>query len=274
MYYNGIVIVKIPEGGFMLSFWDWVGLILNNYSGFLLKGTLFTVLLAIVGTVVGFLIGLLIGVYKTLPIRDEDPMIKKVLYKVFNFILSAYIEIFRSTPMMVQATVIFYGVAYIWAIRLDVITAAMFIISINTGAYMAEIVRGGIISVDKGQFEATHSIGMTHFQSMLFVILPQAIRNILPAIGNQFVINIKDSCVLNVIGVTELFFQTKSIAGATFQTFPPYLITCVIYFVLCFSITQLLRYFETKMDGADTYTIYGTEPVINGADTLKRGDVN
>ena len=117
--------------------------------------------------------------------------------------------------------------------------------------------------------------GVTMFKyndAMLYVILPQAIRNILPATGNQFIINIKDSCVLSVISVTELFFQTKSAAGATFQTFPAYFIACVIYFVLCFSITQILRYVETKMDGSDTYTIYGTEPVINGADTLKRGD--
>ena len=239
----------------------------------LLKGTGFTILLAIVGTGVGFLIGLLIGIYKTLPIRDEDPIAKKILFKVFNFLLSVYIEVFRSTPMMVQACVIFYGFAYMTGLRLNVTTAAMIIISINTGAYMAEIVRGGIISVDKGQFEATHSIGMTHFQSMLYVILPQAIRNILPATGNQFIINIKDSCVLSVISVTELFFQTKSAAGATFQTFPAYFIACVIYFVLCFSITQILRKLETRMDGSETYTIYGTEPVINGADTLKRGDV-
>lgn len=255
------------------TFFDWVQLILTDYSGMLLKGTGFTILLAIVGTGVGFLIGLLIGIYKTLPIRDEDPIAKKILFKVFNFLLSVYIEVFRSTPMMVQACVIFYGFAYMTGLRLNVTTAAMIIISINTGAYMAEIVRGGIISVDKGQFEATHSIGMTHFQSMLYVILPQAIRNILPATGNQFIINIKDSCVLNVIGVTELFFQTKSITGATFQFFPAYLITCAIYFVLCFSITQALRYLENKMEGSDTYTIYGTEPVINGADTLKRGDV-
>ena len=174
--------------------------------------------------------------------------------------------------MMVQATVIFYGAAFLFQLRLDPVNAGMFIISINTGAYMAEIVRGGIISVDKGQFEATHSIGMTHFQAMAFVVLPQAIRNIMPALGNQFIINIKDSCVLSVISVTELFFQTKSAAGATFQTFPAYFIACIIYFILCFGITQLLRYLETRMDGADTYTIYGTEPVINGADTLKRGD--
>ena len=256
----------------MGDFFQWVQVILDNYGMLLAKGTGITILLAIVGTGVGFLIGLLIGVYKTLPIRDEDPAIKKILYKVFSFILSAYIEVFRSTPMMVQATVIYYGAAFMFSLRLDPVMAGMFIISINTGAYMAEIVRGGIISVDKGQFEATHSIGMTHFQSMRYVILPQAIRNILPATGNQFIINIKDSCVLSVISVTELFFQTKSAAGATFQTFPAYFIACVIYFVLCFSITQILRKLETRMDGSETYTIYGTEPVINGADTLKRGD--
>ena len=256
----------------LANFFNTVMMILNNYGGLLAKGTGVTILLAIVGTGVGFLIGLLIGVYKTLPIREDDSTLKKVLYKVFSFLLSAYIEVFRSTPMMVQATVIFYGAAWAFGLRLDPVTAGMFIISINTGAYMAEIVRGGIISVDKGQFEATHSIGMTHFQSMLYVILPQAIRNILPATGNQFIINIKDSCVLSVISVTELFFQTKSAAGATFQTFPAYFIACVIYFVLCFSITQILRKLETRMDGSETYTIYGTEPVINGADTLKRGD--
>lgn len=255
-----------------MEFFHWVQVILNNYGALLLRGTSITILLAIVGTLAGFLIGLLIGVYKTLPIRKEDPLIKRILFKIFNFILSAYIEIFRSTPMMVQATVIFYGAAFMFQLRLDPIQAGMFIISINTGAYMSEIVRGGIISVDKGQFEATHSIGMTHFQSMFYVVLPQAIRNIMPALGNQFIINIKDSCVLSVISVTELFFQTKSAAGATFQTFPAYFIACVVYFILCFGITQLLRYLETRMDGSDTYTIYGTEPVINGADTLKRGD--
>lgn len=255
-----------------MEFFHWVQVILNNYGALLLRGTGITILLAIVGTLAGFLIGLLIGVYTTLPIRKEDPLIKRILFKIFNFILSAYIEIFRSTPMMVQATVIFYGAAFMFQLRLDPIQAGMFIISINTGAYMSEIVRGGIISVDKGQFEATHSIGMTHFQSMFYVVLPQAIRNIMPALGNQFIINIKDSCVLSVISVTELFFQTKSAAGATFQTFPAYFIACVVYFILCFGITQLLRYLETRMDGSDTYTIYGTEPVINGADTLKRGD--
>ena len=256
----------------IMEFFQEVLLILNRYGPLLLEGTKVTVILAIVGTVVGFIIGLLIGIYKTIPIRKEDPLLKRVLFNVFNFILSAYIEIFRSTPMMVQAMIIFYGIAEITGITMDRMAAGMFIISINTGAYMAEIVRGGIISVDKGQFEATHSIGMTHFQSMLYVILPQAIRNIMPAVGNQLIINMKDSCVLSVISVADLFFATKSAAGAMFIFFPTFFIAGVIYFVLCFSSTSLLRYLETKMDGSDTYTIYGTDPIINGADTLKRGD--
>ena len=134
-------------------------------------------------------------------------------------ILIIYIEFFRGTPMIVQAMVIFYGSALAFGIDMDRTVAAIFIVSINTGAYMAEIVRGGVISIDKGQFEAAQAIGMNHVQTMLHVVLPQVIRNILPATGNQFIINIKDTSVLNVIGVTELFFQTKSVAGNNFQIF-------------------------------------------------------
>ncbi len=128
-------------------------------------------------------------------------------------------------------------------------------VSINTGAYMAEIARGGIVSIDKGQFEAAHSIGMTHAQTMINVILPQAIRNILPATGNEFVINIKDTSVLNVITVSELFFMTKSVKGAIYRSFEPFFITCVIYFVLTFTVTRILRAIERKMDGPSSYVL-------------------
>ena len=164
----------------LANFFNTVIMILNNYGGLLAKGTGVTILLAIVGTGVGFLIGLLIGVYKTLPIREDDSTLKKVLYKVFSFLLSAYIEVFRSTPMMVQATVIFYGAAWAFGLRLDPVTAGMFIISINTGAYMAEIVRSGINAIDKGQIEASRSLGMSQTQTMFNVVLPQAIKNVLP----------------------------------------------------------------------------------------------
>ena len=163
---------------------------------------------------------------------------KKAFLKLINVILSIYIEFFRGTPMIVQAMVIYYGSALAFGYDMDPIAAAIFIVSINTGAYMAEIVRGGIVSVDKGQFEAAHAIGMNHIQTMWNVVLPQVIRNILPATGNQFVINIKDTSVLNVISVTELYFETKSIAGNNFRYFESFLVACMIYFVMTFTVQE------------------------------------
>ena len=125
---------------------------------------------------------------------------------------------------------------------------------------MAEIVRGGIVSVDKGQFEAAQAIGMNHFQTMMNVVLPQVVRNILPATGNQFVINIKDTSVLNVISVSELYFLTKSVAGNNFRYFESFFVACVLYFVMTFIVTRILLYLERKLEGPDNYTmIHGEE---------------
>ena len=124
---------------------------------------------------------------------------------------------------------------------------------------MAEIVRGGIISIDKGQFEGAMSIGMTHTQTMLKVIIPQVMRNILPSVSNEFVINIKDTSVLNVIGVTELYYFSGIIKRQNFQTFQTYLVVCVLYFIMTFTVTRLLRYIEKKLDGNDNYTIFGSQ---------------
>ena len=133
------------------------------------------------------------------------------------------------------------------------------VVSVNTGAYMAEIVRGGILSIDKGQTEAAIAVGMSHWQRMTTVILPQAIRNILPSVANEFVVNIKDSSVLNVISVTEVFFQSKSAAGTYFRYFEVFFITAVIYFILTFTFTRLLRLLEKKLSGASSYTVYGSQ---------------
>ncbi|MEG1172619.1 amino acid ABC transporter permease, partial [Carnobacterium sp.] len=146
-----------------------------------------------------------------------------------------------------------------FGIDIDRIVAAIFIVSINTGAYMSEIVRGGIVSIDKGQFEAAQAIGMNHIQTMTNVVLPQVFRNILPATGNEFVINIKDTSVLNVISVTELFFQTKSIAGNNFRYFESFFVACVIYFVMTFTVTRILRYVERRLDGPDNYIMYANQ---------------
>lgn len=234
---------------------DWIVQILQTYWPMFLRGAGITLLISITGTVVGFVIGLLAGIIRTIPVENGANPLKKVFFKLVNILISVYVEIFRGTPMMVQAMIIYYGSAALFDIHLNNIIAGIFIVSINTGAYMSEIVRGGIISIDKGQFEGAHAIGMTHWQTMRCVVIPQVIRNILPATGNEFVINIKDTSVLNVIAVTELFFQTKSIAGNNFRYFEAYLITSVIYLILTFTITRLLRIVERKLDGPQNYII-------------------
>jgi len=240
------------------TFFSRIGNIIKTYYLSILKGVGYTILVAIVGTVAGLFIGLLIGMYRTLDAPKNKVL--AVLKKIGDVILSAYIEVFRGTPMMVQAMVIFWGFALINdGNTMNVTVAGLIIVSINTGAYMAEIVRGGIISIDKGQFEGAQAIGMTHSQTMWNVVLPQVLRNIMPSVANEFVINIKDTSVLNVIGFTELFFYGKSIALNTYAIFETYLVVAVIYFILTFTITRILRLVEKKMDGKKDYQIMGSQ---------------
>lgn len=243
--------------GFLADVWS----VWEMYGQQFLLGARNTLFIAFISTIVGFIIGLLIAIYRSIPMSRNLYPIRYWLYKMVDFFIGAYIEIFRGTPMMVQAMLIFYGSKLFFDIDLGTMTAALIIVSINTGAYLTEVIRGGIIGVDKGQFEATKAIGMTHFQSMTTVILPQAIRNILPALGNEFVVNIKDTSVLNVIAVTELFFITRSAAGSTYLTFQTFFITSVLYFVMTFVSTRLLRLLEKYMDGTTTYTIQSSTRV-------------
>ena len=229
-----------------------------------LRGTGMTLLVALTGTAFGFIIGLLVAIVRaTSPMpahghRTAAAAVRSALLKAVQLLLAAYIQVFRGTPMIVQAVVIYYGAQYA-GVFMDTTFAAIFIISINTGAYMAEIIRGGIFSVDKGQFEAAHAIGMTHWQTMTTVVHPQAIRNILPSVGNELIVNIKDSSVLNVISVSELFFQAKSAAGAYYRYFEVYFIIAVIYLILTLTVSRILRFIEQKMDGPDNYVIHGSQ---------------
>ena len=236
---------------------EWVIKIISENWPMFLRGAGLTLLIALTGTIIGAVIGLFAGVIRTIPVPERGA--KKVFLKLINVILSIYIEFFRGTPMIVQAMVIYYGSALAFGLDMNVFVAAIIVVSINTGAYMAEIVRGGIVSIDKGQFEAAHAIGMTHVQTMWNVVLPQVIRNILPATGNQFVINIKDTSVLNVISVTELYFVTKSISGNNFRYFESFFVACMIYFVMTFIVTRILLYLEKKLDGSDNYTMIGND---------------
>ncbi|MDR3156302.1 MAG: ABC transporter substrate-binding protein/permease [Lactobacillales bacterium] len=227
------------------------------------RGAGLTLFIALVGTLIGLVIGLAIGVFRTKPKSSN-----KFLYcldKILNGCLSIYIEVFRGTPMIVQAMVIYYGTAQAFNLNLERTFAALLIVSINTGAYMSEIVRGGIFSVDKGQFEAAQAIGMTHGQTMTKVVLPQVIRNILPATGNEFVINIKDTSVLNVISVVELYFSGNTVATQNFQYFQTFTIIAVIYFVMTFAVTRILRLIEKKIDGPTDYLPYANQMQVEDA---------
>ncbi|MDO5689700.1 MAG: amino acid ABC transporter permease [Tissierellia bacterium] len=241
---------------------------MRNWPMFL-RGAWVTFYVSIISTLIGAMIGLVVGVVKTMPEPTHGP--GKWALKLIKIFFNIYIEVIRGTPMMVQAMVFYFGMPIAFGIDIPPLLSSFIIVSVNTGAYMAEIVRGGIISIDKGQFEAFDSIGMSHIQGMIYIILPQVIRNILPATGNEFIVNIKDTSVLNVIQVTELFFQTRSVAGANFRYFETFSITMVIYLIMTFTVTRLLRMVERKMDGPANFIMAGNQMQVV---TPKIGDLN
>lgn len=254
--------MTLPEG-----FLPRIVFIIQNYSNSFLSGVGNTMLIALVSTFIGCIIGLAVGIVQTIPTDKDENRAAYIFMKLIRFILNAYIEIFRGTPMMVQAMFIYYGSSMVFGLDLSMYQAAFLIVSINTGAYMAETVRGGILSIDPGQTEGAMAIGMTHYQIMTSVILPQAIRNIMPQIGNNLIINIKDTSVLSVIGVMELFYTTKGIAGAYYTYFEAFTVTMVIYFIMTFICSRILRALERRMDGPEDYKL-----VLNDALTLGEGN--
>lgn len=209
-------------------------------------GVKITLLFAIVGTLVGFLIGLLVGGIRAIEINDYDSLPVQLLKRLARLVTGFYIWVFRGTPMMVQAMFLFYLLKQV--IGWTSLQAGLVIISVNTGAYMAEIIRSGIQSVDKGQNEAAKSIGMTTIQTLVSIIFPQAVKNSFPSIGNQLIVNIKDSSMLNVIGVTELYFQTTSIAGSNMKFIETFLVSALVYLFLTTISTFVLNYIEKRMD--------------------------
>lgn len=235
------------------SFLGWIVFLIEKYGLLLLKGAGVALIVSLASTIIGFVIGVLVGLVKSIRIENTHSFKKKLL-KIVNALLNIYIEVFRGTPSMVQAMVIYYGM-YSLGVDIPVLVASICILSVNTGAYMAEIVRGGIESVEKGQKEAAHALGMTHTQSMFLVVLPQAIKNILPSVGNEFIVNIKDTSVFNVISLNELFFMSKSAAGTYFKYFEVFFITAMIYLFMTFSISRLLRIVERKLNGNEYYSL-------------------
>lgn len=246
-----------------MDFLEGVLYLINRSGPAYLVGARDTLIIAVVSTIIGCLIGLVVGILQTIPVSKRDGAVKRFFVKLLRGVLLVYVEVFRGTPMMIQASVIFYGAAFLMNYHMDLWFAAIFIVSINTGAYMAETVRGGILSIDPGQTEGAKAIGMTHVQTMVNVILPQTMRNIMPQIGNNLIINVKDTCVLSVIGVSELFFAHKGVTGATYMFFQSSVITMLIYLTMTFILSRILRLVEKKMDGSDSYDLATTDTLAH-----------
>ncbi len=244
-----------------------MSLLWSNYSSAYLGGIRSTLILALVATVIGCVIGLICGILNTIPYNVYTPKPKKILLKLIRLIIRVYVEVFRGTPMVLQAVFIYYGLPYFTdaQMRFDSLwVAAILIVSINTGAYMAESVRGGIISIDPGQTEGAKAIGMTHVQTMTSVILPQALRNIMPQIGNNFIINVKDTSVMFIIGFTEFFAFHRYITGVNNMYFPSAAIEMIGYLCMTLIASFILRWIERRMDGNDSYELVQADSLVMG----------
>ena len=245
------------------DFFGRVMVVFQRYGMSMLQGAGVSIRIALVGTLVGCIIGFAVGIVQTIPVEAKDNPVKKVVLWIIKLIMNAYVEFFRGTPMMAQAMFIYYGMLPLLGLNLSMWQAAYFILSINTGAYMAETVRGGILSIDPGQTEGAKAIGMTHVQTMLYVILPQALRNIMPQIGNNLIINIKDSSVLSVIGVIELYYAAKQTAGAYYWWFEAMTVAMVLYLIMTFVFSRLLRFWESKLDGPASFDLATTDQLAH-----------
>lgn len=247
-----------------------ISTLLGKYGPIYLTGVRNTLLLAVVATAIGCVIGMICGILQTIPYSRNDHPAKRFFLTLIRVVIRVYVEVFRGTPMILQAVFIYFGLPYFFgAMRMGIWPVSILVVSINTGAYMAESVRGGIISIDPGQTEGAKAIGMTHVQTMLHVILPQALRNIMPQIGNNFIINIKDTSVMFIIGFSEFFAKHQGIVGASYKYFPSATVEMAGYLCMTLIASFLLRALEKKMDGDDSYDLVLTDPL-----TLTAGNYN
>ena len=245
-----------------------IGSIWAKYGTIYLTGIGNTLILAVVATLIGCIIGCICGILQTIPYGPNDLWIKRFLLKLLRVIIRVYVEVFRGTPMILQAVFIYYGVPYFFGfVFKNIWTVSIIVVSINTGAYMAESVRGGIMSIDPGQFEGAKAIGMNHFQTMLYVVLPQTLRNIMPQIGNNYIINVKDTSVMFIIGFQDFFAVHKMVSGAVFKYFPSALLEMGGYLILTLVASVLLRKLEKRLEGKSNYELVNTDQLVLTAGT-------
>jgi len=211
-----------------------------KYYGFFVNGTAITLLLSFFGVTFGALIGVLFALMKLSGNR---------LLKSFS---TAYIEVVRGTPLLVQLYIVYYGIPRLTGIDFEDLTLGIIAISLNSAAYVAEIIRAGILSIDKGQMEAARSLGMSHRMAMTNIIIPQAFKNILPALGNEFIVLIKESAIVSIIGIHDLMYNTDTVRGNTFRPFSPLVVAAAIYFTITFTLSKLLGILERRLRAGDS----------------------
>ncbi|MEE3419563.1 MAG: amino acid ABC transporter permease [Lachnospiraceae bacterium] len=239
----------------------WVWFMARKYAHMFWTATLVTLLVAVVGTLLGFVLGFAVGVVENMKIHPEDSAARKAVTRILKIIVGIYVEIFRDTPMIVQGMVIYYGLRQN-NFMITSIAAGILVTVLNTGAYMGETVRGGIDSVDPGQEEGALAMGMSHAGAMLYIILPQALKNIFPEMGNTFLNNLKMTSVLNVIGVSELFLMAKTAGGAYYKYYEAYLVIAIIYLILCFVLNRVFLAIERKLKETKNYEL-ATEYLVD-----------
>ena len=233
---------------------EWMVFLAKKYSNMFIEGTWLTLYIAVIGTIVGFILGYVVGIIEDVKINPGDGIVRRFFVKLVKAIFNIYVEIFRDTPMIVQAMIIYYGIKML-GVEVTPVFAGILVTVLNTGAYMAETVRAGIGSIELGQREGAWAMGMSPFKTMLYVVLPQAFKNIIPEMANTFLTNLKMTSVLNVIAVQELFMAAKTVGGNYYKYFESYLVIAVIYFVLCFIFNKVFNLIEKKMQGKTDYAL-------------------
>lgn len=212
----------------------------------LLDGLVYTLVIAVFAVILGVILGALLAICKVIPQKN-------IIAKFFNGVASAYITVIRGTPVMVQLLLFYYGIfsRTMRGFEHKALFIAILVFGINSSAYVAEIIRSGILSIDKGQMEAGRSLGFTYSQTMLKIIMPQAIKNILPALGNEFIVMVKETSVAGFITVFDLTRATRSIVADYYNPFVPYFTLAIIYLVLVMIFTYFLNLLEKRLRKSD-----------------------
>lgn len=212
----------------------------------LLDGLKYTIVIAVLSVILGVVLGTLVAICKVIPRKNP-------IAKILNAIASVYITIIRGTPVMVQLLLAYFGIfAYSFQeFEYKALFIAILVFGINSSAYVAEIIRSGILSIDRGQMEAGRSLGLSYAGTMFHIVLPQAIKNILPALGNEFIVMIKETSVAGYITVFDMTRAARAIVAKTYEAFVPYLVLALVYLAIVLLAEQLLRLLEKRLRKSD-----------------------